>query len=441
MITRTWRGAPWAGCGLAAFCALFRPLAPAAADAPSAPPAVRGLAPSSGRGVPLALRPPGARIDESGPSLAIFPPQELPLRFSHELHTKQLGVGCTGCHERATTSRLSSDVLLPPATRCDECHGTSHRDLSRVTALGDEPRSQCAYCHLGYREGDGPRVARVRIPKPNLKFDHAAHAARNIGCGQCHGAIQGLELATRDQLPRMAGCLRCHQGQEAARGDASGACRTCHLTEPDGTLRDRFSSGVLVPPAWMNAADHDADWIRRHKLVAGADSELCAQCHTERECVDCHDGRVRPRDVHPNDWLSLHAVAAVQNDPSCTSCHRQQSFCLQCHQRAGVTMSGPFGNASSRGRFHPAGWTNGSRSTHAAEAQRNLNACVSCHTERDCTLCHATRAMGGGGWSSGIDASPHPAGFLAQCGSALRKNPRSCLVCHHPADPNLSRCD
>ena len=100
----------------------------------------------------------------------------------------------------------------------------------------------------------------------------------------------------------------------------------------------------------------------------------CGNCHSERECVDCHDGRVRPRSIHPNDFLSLHAVEAQKNGASCTSCHRQQSFCLSCHQRSGVAQSGPFENFLGRGRFHPpkSVWTDGPRSSrhHAWEAQR-----------------------------------------------------------------------
>jgi hypothetical protein len=340
-------------------------------------------------------------------------------------------------------------VLLPKPAKCDGCHQTDHRDLNRVTGSADRLSSQCAYCHLGYRAGDGMRVARLVLPRPNLRFNHAVHAARNINCRQCHGEVQSLELATRDQLPRMAGCLRCHGiDSPAARGEAQGACETCHVTTSDGRLQTRFASGSLVPPRWMNNADHDADFIERHKLVAGADSDFCAKCHKESECVDCHDGRVRPRSVHPNDWLSLHAMASRQDEPNCTSCHRQQSFCLSCHQRSGVTMSGPVANFSQRGRFHPppAIWSQGVRTDrhHAVEAQRNLDACVSCHSERDCTSCHATSALGGRGWdaasgsANGID--PHPAGFRARCRGALRKNARPCLSCHHPADPILDAC-
>ncbi|HEV8548740.1 MAG TPA: hypothetical protein VGQ57_06930, partial [Polyangiaceae bacterium] len=78
------------------------------------------------------------------------------------------------------------------------------------------------------------------------------------------------------------------------------------------------------------------------------------------------------------------------------------------------------------------------------EAERNLNACVSCHTERDCVSCHATAAMGGIGSGlpsgSGRGTDPHPPGFISRCGRALRQNPRPCLTCHDPGDRALTEC-
>lgn len=411
----------------------------------------------------------GALPNDEGPSPVVFPEQTMPLRFDHQKHVKQLGMSCTTCHATAKTSQKAAESLLPPATRCDGCHGTNHRDLSAVTT--DEPRAlgQCNYCHVGYDAKKPNVVARVLLPKPNLRFNHQKHVTgQRMTCARCHGKVEELDLATRDQLPRMKECVTCHVlgsgdgngGQPApasptpkpahggSRAKASGACTTCHLSEPNGMLTTAFKSGKLLPPPWLHDAGHGADFIERHKLIAGDDSRFCANCHQERFCVGCHDGNVRPRRIHPNDFLSQHPMAARQDNPRCTSCHQQQSFCLTCHQRAGVAMSGPVGNFAGRGRFHPpkSVWTDGPRSPshHAWEAERNLNACVSCHQERDCALCHATRGVGGRGPNIGVGAgqgiNPHPAGFSGRCQQALRQNARPCLTCHLPNDQDLQRC-
>lgn len=375
-----------------------------------------------------------AATPESGaPSTVLYPEQRLPLRFDHARHAR-VGLSCAYCHTQATKSRSVADRLLPPAERCDACHGTDHEHPDRVEP-GVGAAADCVFCHEGHRAEDGNRVARVAVPPANLRFDHAVHTSRGIACKTCHAGVESAALATRRHLPRMQACTSCH----AEGGAASGDCDVCHVTVSGSRIRTSFDTGELLPPPWMHGAEHGPDWLLRHKLAAGSDSAFCATCHSEQECVDCHDGRVRPRKIHPNDWLGLHAMAARQNDPSCMSCHREQSFCITCHQRAGVAMSGPSANTGDRGRFHPpkSVWTDAPRTPrhHAWEAERNIQACVSCHAERDCALCHATAARGGRG-----GLSPHPVGFDATCGAALAKNARPCLYCHDAGDGSLSRC-
>ena len=418
---------------LAACAALATLVAPRDVAAEGRAPTRQGLAPAaSGTAVPDAWLPPGAPSPDPGPSPAVFPPQRIPLRFSHARHAREFGVSCVECHPLARTSRSADDRLLPSPSTCDRCHGTRHADTGPV-APGPGPSGACAFCHVGALP-DGTGVARVVLPAPNLRFDHAAHAARSIGCGQCHGEVAAVGLATRDQLPRMQGCLGCHQGPAAARGDAKSACDTCHLAATDGKLRTQFATGTLTPPRWLHDAAHGPDFLERHKGAAAADGAFCATCHTEDSCTDCHDGRVRPRSLHPNDFLAMHPVAARQDQPRCSSCHQEQTFCLSCHQRLGVAPSGAGAAAHA---FHPPGWSDlraRGRGHHAWEAQRNLSACVGCHTERDCAACHAASGR------SGLGIDPHPAGFGARCATMLSKNPRPCLVCHEPSAPELARC-
>ena len=388
--------------------------------------------------VPTEWMPPGAKTSPI-PSDEIFPPQQITIRFNHKKHVGELKAKCKDCHAAAYTSNDSADtVIAKPSETCDNCHDVSHADPKHVTA-GTDANGQCTFCHIGANAGVGGKVAAMVIPKPNLRFPHKKHLDRNVQCGQCHGRVEELELATRDNLPRMVGCDTCHQKSGAAQGDAKSDCDTCHLTDPNGKLAVQFGSGMLIPPAWLHNAGHTADWIERHKSVAADDSSFCGSCHTNTYCTDCHDGKVRSRKVHPNDWLSMHPEAARQDNPRCTSCHAEQTFCADCHRRVGVARDSASGARSEGRRFHPEAsiWTNGPRSAqhHSWEAERNLNACVSCHTERDCATCHATKGVSGG---QGVN--PHPVGFSAGCGAALQRNPRPCLVCHQAGDSNLRTC-
>jgi hypothetical protein len=416
-----------------------------------------GVAPLPGDAkVPLALLPPGAFDPDPGPSDVIYPAQTLSLRFTHKQHVKGLGIKCEACHVAAPTSDSAADDLIPKPAKCDGCHGSDHAVLDAVKSSPELASSTCSTCHVGWKPGDGNTVVAFRVPRPNLVFSHRRHSVRNIACGQCHGDVGELDLATRDQLPRMRGCFRCHQGSDAARGDAKAACDTCHLTPgPDlravtatpaskvgtsfaegGRIRAVYPQGTLLPPRWLHDAEHGPDFIERHKYAAGNDSEFCKSCHQEDDCTSCHDGRVRPRTVHPNDYLNMHPVEARLATQRCSSCHREASFCTTCHLRIGVAESSP-SNAREPGRFHPPKsiWSDGPRTSqhHAVEAQRNLSACVSCHIERDCVQCHGGRGVGAA-------INVHPASFLSTCRSQLQRNPRPCFVCHDPADAALNRC-
>ncbi len=430
--------------------------APAAAPAIDAQAAVMsfatGLAPlPNDQKVPVGMLPPGAEDPDTGPSTVIYPMQRLTVRFNHKFHVEQ-GAACKSCHPGAVSSASVQDKLIPAGTQCDSCHASDHSNLSAVKP-GDDTMGQCAFCHVGYKPGDGNRVATLELPRANMVFNHAKHAAKNIGCAQCHGAVQDLELATRDQLPRMKGCFDCHQMPDsAARGTAKSACETCHVREPQGSnlptsipndiaaaggrIKVLFATGELLPPRWLHDAGHTPDFIERHKMVAAADSQFCANCHKESFCTDCHDGRVRPRSIHPNDYLSMHPIEARQATQKCQSCHREQTFCVGCHLRLGIAQDSPSGVRES-GRFHPAKeiWSTAPRKpgSHSFEAERNLNACVSCHTERDCVACHGAQGVGGG-------FNPHRGSFIGTCGTQMRRNPRPCYVCHQPGDAELKQC-
>jgi hypothetical protein len=412
------------------------------ASASANPTFTTGLSPvPGGTAVPKKWLPPGADYPDHGPSAAIYPNQKLTVRFNHKKHVVDNKLSCVYCHANAEKSQVASDDLLPKKhDLCTDCHAIDEAEPFK----DDSPPAACNQCHLSTKTNDkgGVVVQKLAIPNANLKMNHKAHAAKGIKCVECHGDVGQLELATRDQLPRMKGCFDCHQNGDAGglvkkTAGAKSECKTCHVTEKDGTLKQMFATGVLLPPKWLKNANHSADWIERHKKVAGQDSGFCASCHTENYCVACHDGKTKPRSVHPNDWLNMHEVAARFDQPKCASCHSQQNFCLPCHVRVGVAQLSPTGVAATV-RFHPDPntWSGPKKvlGHHSYEAQKNISACVSCHVERDCVVCHGTQGVGGAG------ANPHGPSFVNKCDTMFAKNPRPCLVCHELDDPKLKPC-
>lgn len=443
-----------------AFAIAAPPAAPAASTSASAsqsaaPPASAKAAASTttptyttgyaavpaGSATPKKWLPPGADWPDVGPSNAVYPSQKLTVRFNHKAHVVGQKLPCNYCHEGVEKSTVATDVLLPKKhDLCTDCHSIDESDPFK----DDSPVARCDGCHIGTKAGPNGTVtvAKVVIPQPNLKFNHKAHVTKGIQCAECHGQVGELELATRDQLPRMKGCFDCHQNGSAGglskkTAGAKSECKTCHVTEKDGTLKTMFASGILTPPRWLKNSQHGSDWIERHKKVAGADSGYCASCHTEAYCVACHDGKVKPRSVHPNDWLNMHEIAARFDQPKCTTCHSTTNFCQPCHSRVGIAQSSPSGVATSV-RFHPdpLTWSGPKRvpGHHSYEAQKNINACVSCHVERDCVVCHGTQGVGGAG------NNPHGPSFVNKCSTMFAKNPRPCFVCHDPGDKFVGQC-
>jgi hypothetical protein len=376
-----------------------------------------------------------ARAGRPGPpSFAVYPRQSLPISFSHVDHLTTAGLDCAACHERAWTSTSSADDLLPGEAACLPCHAIDRSEPARQVPPG-QPAARCDACHPNW-DGEG-EPARVRIPPPNLRFNHRLHVERGIDCARCHGdfVADQVHLATREHLPREAVCLECHDGHQAP-----SRCSTCHPQEAGGRLRTDFPEGRLVPSGKHRGDAHDLRFRTDHGRIAAMDPASCLSCHQKQECVDCHDGKMKPLDFHGNDYLRLHVVDARRNDPDCSGCHRLQTFCTGCHARAGVSddpRTTAFDREQGR-RFHPPGFADphapGMRQSahHAFEARRNLRACVSCHREEFCVGCHApaTRAI-----------NPHPIGWgqSPRCRALAEKNARMCLRCH--VDAATLRCD
>jgi len=427
----------WVGLACVALCVAFMGGVRA-----GEPPAAAGSSPHVPRVDPLTMEGEQARNRgrlgrRHSPSPLLIPDQFIPLRFSHVLHMDDLE--CTDCHGSAEMSVRSSDVNLPEEEGCLDCHDVEQGHEPG----GGDPPARCSTCHPGYTpsfpEGvsmtDTSRATvhppRSVLPKPRIKFNHRIHVNKNIPCTQCHGGVKSVGFATRENaLPVMGDCMTCHDGKEAP-----DECSVCHLTRPDGRLKQVFPEGVLAPAGWYRGDAHDERWLNNHRVAAQADPAYCESCHAPTECVDCHNGIRKPLRIHPNDWIIQHPIAARKNSPDCSSCHRSQTFCVQCHEATKVAWNEP-GQRPGHMKFHPDGWSSSvvtGPDHHAIQARRNMRTCVSCHTENTCLTCHSAQTLG---------VNPHPPGFgtSARCRRMLQANPRVCTKCHTTGDPALNLC-
>ena len=95
-----------------------------------------------------------------------------------------------------------------------------------------------------------------------------------------------------------------------------------------------------------SAFDHSASFVKDHKFMAGQDSNVCAACHAQSFCADCHSGKTmmspdvklgnRPdRDMpHRADYLTVHRFDAQIDPGSCFKCHGRANNqkCTICHK-------------------------------------------------------------------------------------------------------------
>lgn len=363
-------------------------------------------------------------------SYVVYPAQELPLTFSHAQHLAR-SMDCTQCHTKVATSASSLDNNLPREAACAACHAIDRKGLAPVASSEGPssvvPTGECSACHPGFQPGAALR--RLKMPVPNLKFSHKAHLDRGTPCQACHGDLlrEGVDLATRAQLPSMQLCLGCHNGKQA-----SEECSLCHITAAGGVLKTEFAGlGALAPTGNLRGAAHDMAFRQFHKYAAQNDQSFCGSCHKKEFCVDCHVGVRKPMDFHAGDYVNMHTIEARRNSPDCSSCHRLQTFCQACHSRMGVAADGrgsEFGMATQL--YHPPGWTEAGlagrgANHHSFEAQRNIKQCASCHRESSCTKCHSAQP-------GSRQINPHPRDWIAsrRCEALLKRSRRMCLRCH-----------
>lgn len=370
----------------------------------------------------------------AGRSVVIYPRERITIRMDHSAPAHR-ELPCIRCHAAAPGSELASDSLIPTEASCSPCHDDR---LSRAV----QTDATCGFCHVGFVPPEVAGTSGIVPPsgfgEPRLRFSHRAHVDDGMACTSCHD-VSGVRVATRAALPTMRQCFECHAPPavglaSAPVASAPSTCETCHLADPDGVLTTRFDDGGWMnPPRWMAGMRHDHEWLVRHRWVAADSGPMCAECHRESDCTDCHDGRIRPLRVHPGDYLSTHPVAARRDEPRCTSCHTVAQFCTECHARLGIA---PIASSDVRSsmRFHPpaAVWTSGPN-LHGREATRSMTSCASCHAEDDCVICHGAPGIGSG-------VSPHPPGFERTCRSALSTNARACTTCHGDVEELAARC-
>jgi hypothetical protein len=320
--------------------------------------------------------------------------------FSHHVHSEQ-GLGCRDCHAQLLEDAEMTVEAVPSKSKCAECHDV-------------ESKESCATCHRN-PQAPGPWQG---VEDNHLVFSHKAHGEYGYECENCHkGAANWPDrLIRKTENLAHPDCASCHQDDLDA-----GRCRICHerLDLDSGKPEQVFS--------------HEKGFFDRHGVKAQGGEDMCAQCHDQTYCADCHaknttmrpslryPERVDREFMHRGDWMSRHSLEARTGDTGCMKCHGA-SFCSSCHERTG--MGGALGVSNPHADI--SNWVNGhGADSHGRAARRRIAECAACHDQgpaSNCIQCHSA----GGAHSF----NPHPPGWDPPVPKSERAKHEMCRICH-----------
>lgn len=123
-----------------------------------------------------------------------------PVPFSHEHHVNGLGIGCKYCH---SSVEESASAGMPPTHTCMSCHSQIWTDSPMLAPV----RTSLEY--------DEPiEWNRVHDLPDYAYFNHSIHVKKGVGCYSCHGRVNRMPLAWKEEPMTMGWCLECHRNPE-----------------------------------------------------------------------------------------------------------------------------------------------------------------------------------------------------------------------------------
>ncbi len=180
-----------------------------------------------------------------------------PIPYSHALHVGELGLDCRYCH---TTVEQAALAAVPPTQTCINCHGKEHgvrQDSAKLTPLHEA-------FYGSARQPPGMPIPWVRVHDlPDyVYFNHSAHVNRGVGCAECHGRVDRMEVVYQAKPLSMSWCLECHR-------------------DPGPRLRptEAITNMTWTPPAGDAAAEFQRNMMQLHNIRSSEYLTSCSTCH------------------------------------------------------------------------------------------------------------------------------------------------------------------
>lgn len=123
-----------------------------------------------------------------------------PVQFSHEHHVSGLGLDCRYCHFSVEDSSFAG---IPPTKVCMNCHRQIWADSPYLAPVRDS-----------FKNDESIQWTRVHNLPDHVYFNHSIHVAKGIGCNECHGRVDKMNLMWQDKSLMMKWCIECHREPE-----------------------------------------------------------------------------------------------------------------------------------------------------------------------------------------------------------------------------------
>jgi menaquinone reductase, multiheme cytochrome c subunit len=123
------------------------------------------------------------------------PPQPVP--YSHALHAGRLGLDCRYCHN---TVEKTAFAALPATETCMNCHTNIKHESPLLQPVRDS-----------WTSGKPVNWVKVHDLPDYVYFNHSAHLSHGVGCVECHGRIDQMEVVHQAKPLSMGWCLDCHR--------------------------------------------------------------------------------------------------------------------------------------------------------------------------------------------------------------------------------------
>jgi len=123
-----------------------------------------------------------------------------PVPYSHALHAGKLGLDCRYCH---TTVEKTAFANLPPTQTCMNCHSKIWDKSEKLKPVRDS-----------WTSGEPVHWIKIHNLANYVYFNHSAHVNHGVGCVECHGRIDRMDVVSQQQPLSMGWCLDCHRVPE-----------------------------------------------------------------------------------------------------------------------------------------------------------------------------------------------------------------------------------